>query len=60
MRDTYYIKIQIDESNNASSKAVNDCNKILEECGIIPFRLKIKKQGNKYVKKSIIIYKLRK
>lgn len=51
MRDTYYIKIQIDESNNASSKAVNDCNKILEECGIIPFRLKIKKQGNKYVKK---------
>ena len=51
MVDKYYLKIQIDESNNASSKAVNDCNKILEDCGIIPFRLDIKKHGNKYVKK---------
>ena len=30
MSDKYYIKIQIDESKNASSKAVNDCNQILD------------------------------
>lgn len=51
MVDKYYIKIQIDESNNASSKAVNDCNYILESYGIKPFRLKIKNKGNKYIKK---------
>lgn len=51
MSDKYYIKIQIDESNNASSKAVNDCNWILEKYGIRPFELKLKKQGNKFIKK---------
>ena len=49
--DKYYIKIEIAESNNASSKAVNDCNDILEKNGIKPFLLKIRKSGNKYIKK---------
>ena len=51
MSDKYYIKIQIDESKNASSKAVNDCNQILDNNGVKPYYLKIKKQGNKYIKK---------
>lgn len=51
MVNKYYLKIQIDESNNASSKAVNDCNHILDTCGVKPYCLNIKKQGNKYIKK---------
>lgn len=51
MSDKYYIKMQIGESKNAGTKAVNDCNQILEQNGIKPFELKIKKQGNKYIKK---------
>lgn len=51
MNNAYYIKIQISESNNASSKAVNDCNQILDSHGVKPFYLKIKKQGNRYLKK---------
>ena len=51
MNNAYYIKIQIGESNNASSKAVNDCNQILDSHGVKPLCLKIKKQGNKYLKK---------
>mgnify|MGYP007063215563 CR=1 FL=1 len=43
MSDKYYIKIQIDESKNASSKAVNDCNQILDNNGVKPYYLKIKK-----------------
>ena len=40
MSDKYYIKIQIDESKNASSKAVNDCNQILDNNGVKPYYLK--------------------
>ena len=51
MQDIYFINIKIVESNNASSKAVNDCNSILKEMGINPFTINIKKEGNKYIKK---------
>ncbi len=60
MSDKYYIKIQIDESNNASSKAVNDCNWILEKYGIRPFELKLKKQGNKFIKKIYNYFQVKK
>lgn len=51
MSDKYYIKIQVAEANNASSKAVNDCNSILDNNGVLPYVLKIKKGGNRYIKK---------
>ena len=51
MQDIYFININIVESNNASSKAVNDCNIILKEMGINPFTINIEKEGNKYLKK---------
>ena len=51
MSEKYYIKIQIGESKNASSKAVNDCNQILEQYGIKALNMELKTQGNKYIKK---------
>ena len=49
MINKYYINIQLDEINNAGSKAVNDCNQILKNNGVKPYTLNIKKSGNKYL-----------
>lgn len=55
MSDKYYIKIQIDESKNASSKAVNDCNQILDNNGVKPYYLKIKSRVINILRRLIII-----
>ena len=49
MINKYYINIQMEETNNAGSKAVNDCNEIFRRNGIEPYTLKIKNSGNKYL-----------
>ncbi|ACR71164.1 Hypothetical protein EUBELI_00128 [Lachnospira eligens ATCC 27750] len=45
MGNKYYINIKMKENNNAGSKAVNDCNNILKQCGIEPYTLNIKGEG---------------
>ena len=45
MGNKYYINIKMTENNNAGSKAVNDCNNILKQCGIEPYTLNIKGEG---------------
>lgn len=47
----YYLKINVDASKNASSKAVNDCNYIMEMEGYNPFELNLIKGGNGVRKK---------
>lgn len=60
MGKKYYLNIQIDDNNNAGSKAVNDCNEILKQNGIEPYTLDIKKNGNKYLKKINKLIEFRK
>ena len=44
MINKYYINIQMEETNNAGSKAVNDCNEIFRRNGIRNYRQQL--QGN--------------
>lgn len=46
-----YLRIDIKNDNHAGSKAVNDCNAILEEAGFKCLALPLKKDGNKILKK---------
>lgn len=43
--DKYYLKVAMSDTKNAGSKAVNDCNAILEELGYKPVELELKKAG---------------
>ena len=57
----YYLKYRVleDDKFNAGSKAVNDCNSILESIGYKPFFIDVKRTNNK-IKKSFQITKLNK
>jgi hypothetical protein len=44
MINKYYINIQLDEINNAGSKAVNDCNQILKNNGVKEYVILLMKQ----------------
>ena len=47
----YYLQVTIDSNLDASTKAVQDCNKILHQNGFAPFEVNLYKSGNKYIKK---------
>ncbi len=47
----YYLQVTIDSNLDASTKAVQDCNKILHKNGYEPFEINLYKSGNKYIKK---------
>ena len=47
----YYLQVTIDSNLDASTKAVQDCNKILHQNGYEPFEINLYKSGNKYIKK---------
>ena len=47
----YYLQVTIDSNLDASTKAVQDCNKILHQNGYEPFEINLFKSGNKYIKK---------
>lgn len=47
----YYLEVSVDNSKDASSKAVKDCNQILKNLGFISFQLNILRSGNKFIKK---------
>lgn len=47
----YFLEISVDNSKDASSKAVKDCNHILKDLGFISFQLNILRSGNKLIKK---------
>ncbi len=53
MSNKYHLNIKIDESMNASSKAVNDCNSILRSLGFEAFDLNIRKDCNPWLKKIL-------
>ena len=43
----YYLQVTIDSNLDASTKAVQDCNKILHQNGFAPFEVNLYKSGNK-------------
>ena len=47
----YYLEVSVDNSKDASSKAVKDCNQILKNLGFTSFQLNILRSGNKFIKK---------
>ena len=44
----YYLQVTIDSNLDASTKAVQDCNKILHQNGYEPFEINLYKSGNKF------------
>lgn len=54
----YYLEVSVDNSKDASSKAVKDCNQILKNLGFISFQLNILRSGNKFIKKIALFKKI--
>jgi hypothetical protein len=49
--EKYYLDIVEEGHNNAGSKAIQDCNRILFEEGYKPWTIRIKRNGSRIVKR---------
>lgn len=49
----YYLQVTIDSNLDASTKAVQDCNKILHQNGYEPFEINLYKSGTSISRRYI-------